>query len=167
MSMNILLIGGALNSKYSAIQASIVRDRAGKPHTGIHSYVSTCHAQPIVLFARPYFNAWNSVACRRTTAVSVAIVAETHGQEKVEPLQSLRLIGVEVKQAKKRGNGTETLRGERENDAPFLFLIIARRTDPDAHYVMHMQAAKRIKKECVKGQVIACDAPVSVLCLPL
>lgn len=67
----------------------------------------------------------------------------------MEPLQSLRLIGVAVKQAKERENGTETLRGERANDAPFLSHIILLRTDPDAHYVMHMQAAKRIKKQRV------------------
>lgn len=81
--------------------------------------------------------------------VLVAIVTETRGQEEVEPFQSLRLTGVGGKQVKERGNDTKTLRGERTNDAPFLSLIILRRTDPDAHYVMHMQAAKRIKKQRV------------------
>lgn len=157
--MNISLIGGALNSKYGGIRASIAWDRAGKPHYGdslLRTYVSR-------IAYRPYFNARKCIAFRQTGAVLAPIVAETHGQEDVEPLQS-RWDSLEwVKQAKERGNGTQTLRGERANDAPFLSSIILWRTNPDAHYVMHMQAEKRIKKQSVKGQVSARDAPVSVL----
>lgn len=95
------------------------------------------------------FNARNSIASRPTVAGLLAIVTETREQKEVEPVQSLRLIGVRVKEATERGNGTETLRGERASDAPFLSLLILRRTDPDAHYVMHMQTAKRIKDQWV------------------
>lgn len=90
-------------------------------------------------------------------------------EEEAELVQSRRPAGVGVKQTEERGNGTETLRGKRANDAPFLSRIIHRTEDGSRRALCNAHASggenKERERECKRAGDR--DAPVSVFSSPL